>query len=83
MFVAAAAAMQLLVSAGQRGGETLLDNPWLSGTAFLSATSAAAAAAVGAVAPRKGERTMTVTAVVAIGALLTLFVTVELLIVPD
>jgi hypothetical protein len=46
-----------LVAAGQRGGDTLIDNPWLSGTMLLALAAAIAGGFVAGVAVVwRGER---------------------------
>lgn len=64
-----------LVASGQRGGETLADNLWLSGTALPAAGLAIGAGITGAFAAiRDRDRSPGVIAAVLVGALVLVFV---------
>ena len=64
----------VLVASGQRGGDTFLDNLWLSGTMLAAGLSAIAGGVTAALAiVRRGERSLLVIAALLLGLLLLVF----------
>lgn len=71
--------MQLLVVSGQRGGDTFLDNLWLSLPALAGLLCALAAGAMAAVAViRHGERSLFAFLALLLGLLLLVFLVGEI-----
>jgi hypothetical protein len=76
--LAGLALMTLSVASGQRGGDTLADNWWISGPALVAALGFVGAFATGSIAiVRVHERALTVLVITAFGALVTLFLVAE------
>jgi hypothetical protein len=74
----ALALMALSIGSGQRGGDTLADNWWISGPALVAALGFVGAFAIGSIAVvRVHERAVTVFAVTAFGAFVTLYLVAE------
>ena len=70
--------MALSIGSGQRGGDTLVDNWWISGPALTAALGFVGAFAIGSIAVvRAHERAVTVFLVTAFGVLVTLFLVLE------
>ena len=68
-----------LVASGQRGGDSFLDNLWLSGTIVPAAALAVASGAMGLTAAVKdGERSIAVLVAMVAGLLVALFVVAEI-----
>jgi hypothetical protein len=81
MFVACFALSVGLVAAGQRGGDTLFDNPLLALTMLMAAAAAITGgimAGVGIAA--KHERSLLVVAALLLGLLVSIFVLVEVIV---
>lgn len=71
--------MAAVVASGQRGGTTLVDNPWTSGPALAAALAAVASFVTGLVAVlRHHERARIVMAAVLVEGLVTVFLVGEL-----
>ncbi|MHB8606189.1 MAG: hypothetical protein ACYDCK_13145 [Thermoplasmatota archaeon] len=73
--------VQLIVASGQRGGDTFLDNLWISVPALAAGVAGIAAGIVGALAVlRKHERGGLVFAAIAIATVILVFVAGELVV---
>ncbi len=71
--------LMAVVASGQRGGTTLVDNPWTSGPALAVALAAVASFVTGLVAVlRHHERARIVMAAVLVEGLVTVFLVGEL-----
>lgn len=74
-FVAAFVVMNVAAMSGQTGGDRLSDNWWLAGPALLAAGFALAGLILGGYAVvRRGERSLPVWLVVAVGAVAAFFI---------
>jgi len=70
--------MALSIGSGQRGGDTLVDNWWISGPALAAAVGFVGAFAIGSIAVvRAHERAVTVFGVTAFGALVAIYLVAE------
>jgi hypothetical protein len=70
--------MALSVGSGQRGGDALADNWWISGPALVAAVGFVGAFPTGSIAVgRMHERALTVLVVTAFGALVALYLVAE------
>lgn len=73
--------MQLAVASGQRGGETVFDNWWITAPAVVAAVGAVGALIFGVTAiAKQHERSLVVWVGVVVGALVTTFLLGELVV---
>ena len=63
----------IVVAAGERGGETFADNLWISIPMFAAGAAILAAGVVGGFAVWKGERAVPVLVIMAMAALVVIF----------
>ena len=78
-FIVSLLVFALLIQSGQRGGETFFSNPWLAAAGLGAAVSAIAGGVLGVLAlVRDGDRSGLVVLAVVVGALVALWVGLEL-----